>query len=325
MNITIYTTSKDKWYRSRATRIEKAYKPYYPLTFTFVYVDAPKNPVFNIDKDGDKCFNWEWFSKTFPKVDGGVAFHFNKKYARRWGIKLGGQRDSNHKDVPYFWLTADKEGREGYDISNFERILYHESAHFWEDLDNDYGNKLVQDSVHHTDYILKKIHKYHESVNFSLLTEIKKSFIQKQIDTLMALLALQKPKTLQPLVQRQANEILRSMDLLGMPMRITEGYRSIARQNELYAQGRTTKGNIVTQAKGGESLHNYGVAVDFVFLKGYDVPESQWNMFGTVAVSKGFEWGGSWKGFVDKPHVEMRMGYSLKDFQENKVNYNKYK
>jgi len=149
--------------------------------------------------------------------------------------------------------------------------------------------------------------------------------LQTMLAKLLAAFKSTTVKTLQPLVERQANEILRSMDLLGMPMRVTEGYRSIARQNELYAQGRTTKGNIVTQAKGGESLHNYGVAVDFVFLKGYDVPESQWNMFGTVAVSKGFEWGGSWKGFVDKPHVEMRMGYSLKDFQENKVNYTKYK
>lgn len=153
------------------------------------------------------------------------------------------------------------------------------------------------------------------------------SFLQSMLAKLLASLPKLKatPNALQPLVQRQANELLRSMELLGMPMRITEGYRSIARQNELYAQGRTTKGNIVTKAKGGESMHNYGVAVDFVFLKGYDVPESFWKTFGSVATSKGFEWGGSWKGFVDKPHVEMRKDYTLADFQNNKVDYSKYK
>jgi len=191
MNILIYTTSSDPWYRDKAKLVEKAYAPYFPLTFTFLTIEAPTDPVFRIDSDGDKCFNWDWFNDTFPKTSGGVAFHFNKKYAKKWGIKLGGQRDSNHKDVPYFWLTADKEKAKGYEISNFERLLFHEPAHYWEDIDNDYGNKLVQDSVHHADYDLKTIHRYHESVNFSLLTEIKKTFLQKQIDKLKALLAEQ--------------------------------------------------------------------------------------------------------------------------------------
>lgn len=185
MNITIYTTSSDTWYREKAKNIEKAYAPYFPLTFTLIHIDEPKNIVFRIDSDGDKCFNWEWFNKTFPKIDGGVAFHFNKKYARKWGIKLGGQRDSNHKDVPYFWLTCDKEKAKGYDFSNFERLLFHEMSHHWEDLDNEYGNNLNQDSVHDADYNKKEIHKYHGKVDF--LIE-KKSLLQKQQEKLKALL-----------------------------------------------------------------------------------------------------------------------------------------
>jgi peptidoglycan L-alanyl-D-glutamate endopeptidase CwlK len=42
--------------------------------------------------------------------------------------------------------------------------------------------------------------------------------------------------------------------------------RTIAEQNELYAQGRTKAGKIVTNAKGGQSYHNYGLAFDIVLL-----------------------------------------------------------
>lgn len=197
MNITLYTTSKDKWYKDKANIVASSYTPLTEIKYNLVAISAPKKPVFRIDNNGDKCFDWDWFAKTFPSVDGsGVGFHFNKKYAKQWGIKLGGQRDSNRKDVPYFWLTADKEKAKGYDFSNFERILYHEKGHFWEDLDNDYGNKLVQDSVHNVDYNQKQIHKYHYLVDFSLLERKEIDKKQSIIDRLKALIASKQPTTL---------------------------------------------------------------------------------------------------------------------------------
>lgn len=42
--------------------------------------------------------------------------------------------------------------------------------------------------------------------------------------------------------------------------------RSNAEQDALYAQGRTKPGDIVTWAQGGQSAHNYGLALDFVPL-----------------------------------------------------------
>src|SRR5690606_7828810 len=48
---------------------------------------------------------------------------------------------------------------------------------------------------------------------------------------------------------------------LGIQLRITQGYRSIAEQDALYAQGRTAPGEIVTNARGGQSNHNYGLAL----------------------------------------------------------------
>ncbi len=44
----------------------------------------------------------------------------------------------------------------------------------------------------------------------------------------------------------------------------TMGYRSFSEQTQLWKQGRLTPGNIVTQAKGGQSQHNWGLAIDFV-------------------------------------------------------------
>jgi peptidoglycan LD-endopeptidase CwlK len=49
-----------------------------------------------------------------------------------------------------------------------------------------------------------------------------------------------------------------------LPFYLFMGLRSFEDQDELYAQGRTKPGNIVTNARGGDSLHNYGLAADFV-------------------------------------------------------------
>ena len=53
----------------------------------------------------------------------------------------------------------------------------------------------------------------------------------------------------------------------GKKFAIFEGYRSAERQDELYRQGRTMKGPVVTHAKGGQSWHQYGLAVDIAILE----------------------------------------------------------
>jgi peptidoglycan L-alanyl-D-glutamate endopeptidase CwlK len=105
----------------------------------------------------------------------------------------------------------------------------------------------------------------------------------------------------------------------GVEIRLVFGYRSITEQNKLYAQGRTTKGDIVTNAKGGHSYHNYGLAIDFVLIKGgYDMKAdndqdgySDWMEVVAQAKLLGFEWGGDWKSFVDNPHFQIAYGYSI--------------
>src|SRR6478609_5661733 len=49
-------------------------------------------------------------------------------------------------------------------------------------------------------------------------------------------------------------------------IRIVQGLRTIKEQDDLYAQGRTKPGKVVTNARGGSSFHNYGVAFDFAIL-----------------------------------------------------------
>lgn len=72
------------------------------------------------------------------------------------------------------------------------------------------------------------------------------------------------------------DEALQWMDYFGLEPIVTEGFRSVARQNELYAQGRTRPGQIVTKARGGQSAHNYGLAVDVTVAKGYSSQEQRW-------------------------------------------------
>lgn len=105
-------------------------------------------------------------------------------------------------------------------------------------------------------------------------------------------------------LQPKATSFINRVDKeLGVKLRITDGFRSIEEQNLLYAQGRTTPGNIVTNAKGGESLHNFGKAFDVVQMKnGTPI----WNKFSndivSIANDLGLKWGGHWKNFKDYPH-----------------------
>ena len=108
----------------------------------------------------------------------------------------------------------------------------------------------------------------------------------------------------------------------GVRLRFSSVFRTNKEQNEIFAQGRTKSGHIVTNAKGGQSIHNYGLAFDIVILLDEDkngtFEKAVWNgiYFNRVVkyfISKGYEWGGSWK-FKDAPHFQMKKknGSSLK-------------
>lgn len=103
-----------------------------------------------------------------------------------------------------------------------------------------------------------------------------------------------------------------------MEVRIVQGRRTFAEQDALYAQGRTKPGPKVTNAKGGQSIHNYALAIDFALLINdkeisWDIKKdadrdniADWLEVVQVFLKLGFEWGGTWKTLKDFPHLEMR-------------------
>lgn len=98
---------------------------------------------------------------------------------------------------------------------------------------------------------------------------------------------------------------------LDITIRIAQGLRTIDEQNALYAQGRTKPGPRVTNAKGGQSYHNYGLAIDIVPLINNGTA-LDWNYdykkFLPYAEAYGLSWGGYFKTIVDKPHFEKTFG-----------------
>ncbi|MFD0674572.1 M15 family metallopeptidase [Cohnella sp. GCM10027633] len=113
----------------------------------------------------------------------------------------------------------------------------------------------------------------------------------------------------------------------GIDVLISDDFRSSKEQDALYRQGRTDEGSIVTKAKGGESYHNYGLAIDFALLTPegkaiWDIEydgnrngEADWMEVVTIAKQLGFAWGGDWESFPDYPHLQMDFGYSIRELQ----------
>lgn len=155
--------------------------------------------------------------------------------------------------------------------------------------------------------------------------------------------SLRRIATLDPKIREEIKEIYIKCLNVGVRIIITEALRSIAYQNCLYAQGRETPAQVnarrkaigldaisladaktkVTNAKGGTSWHNYGLAVDFALY--LDAKKVVWNekidhdkdgirdWAEVVKIFKehGYEWGGDFKTIYDAPHFQKRFGLSI--------------
>ena len=96
----------------------------------------------------------------------------------------------------------------------------------------------------------------------------------------------------------------------GYKVKITECFRTVSEQDALYAQGRTKKGSIVTNAKGSSysSMHQWGVAFDICRNDGKGAYYNNDNWFqkiGEIGKSLGLEWGGNWTSIKDLPHFQL--------------------
>lgn len=119
---------------------------------------------------------------------------------------------------------------------------------------------------------------------------------------------------LHPRVAEKCRAFVAACSGQGIDVLITSTYRDAASQNALYAQGRTTPGRRVTNAKAGQSFHNYRCAFDFVpIVHG----KAQWNDLATfercgkIAESVGLEWAGRWRKFKELAHCQWTNGRTL--------------
>jgi peptidoglycan L-alanyl-D-glutamate endopeptidase CwlK len=121
--------------------------------------------------------------------------------------------------------------------------------------------------------------------------------------------------TLIPAAQIKAREFMNAVQGQPLTYRIISGTRTYAEQDALYA-----KRPKVTNARGGQSNHNFGIAWDVgifdngKYYEGKTKKEDKaYADLGTFIKANvaGLEWGGDWKSFVDMPHYQLATGKSV--------------
>jgi peptidoglycan L-alanyl-D-glutamate endopeptidase CwlK len=121
--------------------------------------------------------------------------------------------------------------------------------------------------------------------------------------------------TIAPALAQKIRSAAAKLEEQNIHICVYSGLRTAAEQDALYAKGRQDSGHVVTNAKAGQSMHNYGLAADIVpFLSDADDANTlNWNPVSAnykamVAALKaeGLEWGGDWIHFKDLDHFQMQ-------------------
>jgi peptidoglycan L-alanyl-D-glutamate endopeptidase CwlK len=139
---------------------------------------------------------------------------------------------------------------------------------------------------------------------------------------------MSKIDTLHPLIREEVRTLV---DLINttvlksnVKMIVTQGLRTFDEQTKLYNQKPK-----VTNAKAGQSLHNYGLALDFCLVDGgrtiWDTVKdfdndkvADWMEVVKVFKVAGYVWGGDFRSIVDKPHFEKTFGHTWQQLLEIK-------
>jgi peptidoglycan L-alanyl-D-glutamate endopeptidase CwlK len=110
----------------------------------------------------------------------------------------------------------------------------------------------------------------------------------------------------------ECNKVLTSRS----QVRISQGLRTFGEQDALYRQRPK-----VTNAKGGQSIHNYGFAIDIVLIidgkvASWDIKKdwdadgiADWDECVKIFAKHGWSWGGNWASFKDMPHFD-KIGFN---------------
>jgi peptidoglycan L-alanyl-D-glutamate endopeptidase CwlK len=117
--------------------------------------------------------------------------------------------------------------------------------------------------------------------------------------------------TLLPEVRPWARALVNAAAKKGILIHVTSGYRSYEEQDDLYEQGRSKPGDIVTDARGGYSSHNFGTAFDVTVFEGGQ-PKwegEEYKTVGQLGKQLGLSWGGDWRK-PDEPHFYLKPGWA---------------
>ena len=130
---------------------------------------------------------------------------------------------------------------------------------------------------------------------------------------------------LDPIVEQMAWRLISAVPLIMQrELFVVHTLRTYEEQNELYKQGRSNPGKIVTRARGGESFHNWGLALDVAFeQEGTQHPTWEtddgeffyWEVLGKIGEVIGFEWGGRYE-LKDYGHFHYAGGQSKSEFRD---------
>jgi peptidoglycan L-alanyl-D-glutamate endopeptidase CwlK len=121
--------------------------------------------------------------------------------------------------------------------------------------------------------------------------------------------------SLDPRVQNQMKAVVLELKLRnGIDIRGAGqgGFRTYAEQDAIFARG-------ASKAKGGQSNHNFAIAMDVaIFENGKYLnkgSEWQYKTYGNVAKKQGLMWGGNWKSFFDPAHIEYKHNSTMKELR----------
>lgn len=135
-----------------------------------------------------------------------------------------------------------------------------------------------------------------------------------------------KIEDLHPAARSRVSKFIESCKADGITLLITQTYRDIEKQNDLFKVGRrgVAGERTVTNARGGESFHNYRCAVDvvpIVYGKAlWDTSDPLWRRVGEIGESCGLEWSGRWTGKMrEMAHFQFTGGLKLTDLKAGKV------
>lgn len=121
--------------------------------------------------------------------------------------------------------------------------------------------------------------------------------------------------SLQPYVASLARRFLELTRAYHLDVRITAAFRSWDESDRLYAQGRTAPGSVVSNARGGDSYHNWGLAFDAAPFENGHISNDTHKFFtmGHIGEQVGLKWGGTFKAIVDYPHFQYTFGLNTWD------------